>query len=165
MTNKAQIPAFSIIETAVGMVVSAIVIGLIFVIFTIMSERMLDFKNQNLYVSDMNRMTYSFNKDIFDSEKMIVSIDQIAFYSYAGDATKYMIYPDYFLRNKNEFIDTFRIPITKINFDTIQNKSKQSVYLRLSLDIAINKENMKLKFFKKVYSNQLLTKLLQDNEF
>lgn len=165
MNKRHLIPAFSIIETAVGMVVSAIVIGLIFIIFTIMSERMLDFKSQNLYVSDLNRMTFSFNKDVFNSEQMTANENEINFYSYDGDVTKYIIFSDYFLRNNKEFIDTFHIPITKISIDTIQNKNKKNVFLRLKLSVSVNKENLKLNFFKKVYSNQLLKKTLQNNEF
>lgn len=158
-------PAFSIVETVVSLVVSAVVIGLIFVIFTILSERMIDFKNQNQYVADMNRMTYSFNKDIFESEKMITSETEIAFVSYNGEATKYNLFPEYFLRTRKEFVDTFFIPIKLMKIDTIQDQNKRTVFQRLTLDIDVNKEPMKLKFFKKVYSYQLLKKELKKDEF
>lgn len=161
MNKRNYLPAFSVLETAVSMVISAIVIGLIFVVFTIMSERMNDFKNQNQYVADLNRMTYSFNKDIFESETMLISENQISFYSYSGNLIKYSIYPDHFLRTKEVFVDTFLIPIREFRVDTIQNKTKQIVFQKLSLKIDVNTEPMQLKFFKKIYSNQLLIKDLK----
>jgi hypothetical protein len=158
MNKKNSMPAFSVLEALISMVVSAIVIGFVFVIFTILSEQMLEFKNQNQYVADLNRMTYSFNKDIFDSEKMLLSENQITFYSYSGEGVKYNLYPEYFTRTKNEFVDTFTIPIKQFRIDTIQNQTKKNVFQKLTLAVDVNKEPMKLKFFKKVYSNELIKK-------
>ena len=164
--NKKYIQAFSIIETVVSMVITAVVIGLIFIIFTIMSERMQDFKNQNQYVADLNRMTYSINKDLFDSDKMVVdSENNITFIAYSGTTIKYNCTPNYFLRTKANFIDTFKIPIHRIHIDTLQNKDKRIVFERMSLTIDVNKEPMNLKFFKKIYPNELLKKEFRKHEF
>lgn len=165
MNKRNYIPAFSVLETVVSMVISAIVIGLIFLIFTILSERMLDFKDQNQYVADLNRMTYSFNKDIFESDKMEFSNEQITFFSYSGEKVKYNLYPDYFLRTKEEFVDTFAIPIKEFKIDTIQNKNKRIIFQKLTLDVDVNKEAMQLKFFKKIYSDELIQKDFKENEF
>lgn len=165
MNKRNYLPAFSVLETVVSMVISAIVIGLIFLIFTILSERMLDFKDQNQYVADLNRMTYSFNKDIFESDKMVVSDEQITFFSYSGEKVKYNLYPNYFLRTKEEFIDTFAIPIKEFKIDTIQNKNKRIIFQKLTLNVDVNKEAMQLKFFKKIYSDELIQKDFKENEF
>ncbi len=92
---------------------------------------------------------------------MKVSEDQITFYSYSGEVLKYNLYSEYFLRTQADFIDTFRIPIKRIRFDTIKNKSKKMVFQRLSLDVDVNKEPMQLKFFKKIYAHELLKKEFQ----
>ena len=165
MNKNHYIAAFSVLEAVVSMVVSAIVIGLIFVIFTILSERMLDFKEQNQYVADLNRMTYSFNKDIFESEMMVFSENQIAFSSYSGEIVKYQLYPEYFLRSKNEFVDTFAIPIRQFKMDTVQNGSRKTIFQRLTLNVDVNKEPMRLTFFKRVYSNEILKKEFKKDEF
>ncbi|MFH6996248.1 hypothetical protein ACHRWY_27615, partial [Flavobacterium sp. FlaQc-48] len=60
--SASSLPAFSIIEAVVGMVITAIIMGVLFVIFSIITGRMLDFKNQNQLVNDLNRLTYSLNK-------------------------------------------------------------------------------------------------------
>lgn len=159
MSKQQYAPAFSIIEAVVSMVVSAIVIGLIFVVFTILSERMLDFKNQNQYVSDLNRLTYSLNKDIFESEKMIASDEGLVFYSYSGDRTTYVTNPEYLLRSREEFIDTFRIPVKQFRMDSLQNKTKTAVFQRLSINVSVNSQPMDLRFFKKVYTNELIKQM------
>lgn len=165
MNKKTHLAAFSILEALVSMVISAIVIGLIFVIFTILSERMLDFKEQNQYVADLNRMTYTFNKDIFESDQMLFSEDQITFSSYSGETVNYQLFPEYFLRSKNEFVDTFAIPIRQFKMDTIQNGSRKTVFQKLTLNVDVNKVPMRLTFFKKVYSNEILKKEFKKDEF
>ena len=55
MNKKYSVAAFSIIETVVSLVITAIVMGLIFLIFSILSERMIDFKQQNEDIADLNR--------------------------------------------------------------------------------------------------------------
>ena len=143
-------------EAVIGMVVMAIVMGIVFVIFAIISERMMDFKIQNQYVADLNRLTYSMNKDIFDNEKLVGTEGGFVFYSYSGDKTQYNMHEEYILRSRQEFMDTFRIPIKQLKFDTIANANKRIVFQRVAMAIEVNKLPMDLKFFKKVYANELI---------
>ncbi len=156
ISNSNSVKAFSVLEAAVSMVITAIVIGLVFMIFSILSERMLDFKNQNQFVADMNRFTYVINKDIFDNENMATDETGITFKGYSGDITKYLSDQNYTIRQKNEFVDTFNIPITNLRLDTLTNKNKKIVFLRLRMNLDVNEQLMDLKFFKMVYSNQLM---------
>lgn len=57
MNSKNSISAFSLIEAIVSMAITAIIMGFFFVIFSIVTERMLDYKNQNELVNDLNRLT------------------------------------------------------------------------------------------------------------
>lgn len=154
--NLKMVKAFSVVEAAFSMVITAIVIGLVFIVFAILSERMLDFKNQNQFVADMNRLSYALNKDIFDSDKMSSNDESISFTCYSGDAVKYLRYDDYTIRAKEGFLDTFKIPMTRFIIDTIRNKNNRIVFQRLNLKLNVNKQPMSLKFFKKVNSNQLM---------
>ncbi|TEB41140.1 hypothetical protein D0809_27035, partial [Flavobacterium circumlabens] len=79
-----SVPAFSIIETLVGMAFTAIIMCILFAIFSIVTERMIDFRNQNQLVNDLNRLTYSLNKDIFEKEKMNRTDNELSFKGYAG---------------------------------------------------------------------------------
>ena len=154
--NLKMIRAFSVMEAAFSMVITAIVIGLVFIVFTILSERMLDFKNQNQFVADMNRLTYAINKDIFDSGKMSSNNESISFTTYSGDIVKYLRYDAYTIRAKEGFVDTFKIPMTHFIIDTVKNKNNRIVFQRLNLKLNVNKQEMNLRFFKRVNSNQLM---------
>lgn len=156
MNKKTLLPAFSIIEAVVGMAVTAIIMGIIFMIFSIVSERMLDYKNQNGFVNDLNRLTYSINKDIFENEKMDVLENEIIFNGYAGETVKYNFEEEYILRSRETFIDTFKIKCSQMVVDSVKNKSQRIVFRKLKLNILVNEKEMDLKFYKRVYPNELL---------
>ncbi|WP_281635423.1 PulJ/GspJ family protein [Flavobacterium marginilacus] len=154
--NSVSVPAFSITEAVVGMAITAIIMGILFVIFSIITGRMLDFKNQNQLVNDLNRLTYSLNKDIFEKEKMIVLPNEIYFNGYAGEKIHYQFSDDYILRNSETFVDTFRIRLNKMDMDTVKNKSGQFVFQKIKLNIESNEKKLDLRFYKRLYPNELL---------
>lgn len=152
-------PAFSIIEAVLGMAITAIIMGILFVIFSIVTGRMMDFKNQNQLVNDLNRLTYSLNKDIFEKEKMTVLENEIYFKGYAGERVFYQFADDYILRSSETFIDTFRIKLNKMIVDTVKSKSEQFVFQKIKLNIKSNEKELDLRFYKRVYPNELLEKI------
>lgn len=154
-----SVSAFSIIEAVVGMAITAIIMGILFVIFSILTGRMLDSKNQNQLVNDLNRLTYSLNKDIFEKEKMTVSENEIYFKGYTGESVSYQFSEDYILRNSETFIDTFKIKLNRIIMDTVKSKSEQFVYQKIKLNIEANEKELDLRFYKRLYPNELLQTL------
>lgn len=155
------VPAFSIIETIVGMAISAIIMGILFVIFNIVTERMIDFKNQNQLVNDLNRLTYSLNKDIFEKEKMNQTADELLFKGYAGEKVTYTFQEDFTTRTNETFVDTFQIKLKEIVVDTVKNKSQRLLFQKLKLTVEINEKASSLNFYKRVYANELLQKIPQ----
>jgi len=154
-----SVAAFSIIEAIIGMAVTAIIMGILFVIFSIVTGRMLDFRNQNLLVNDLNRLTYSLNKDIFEKEKMTTSENEISFNGYAGEKVSYQFFDDVVLRNSETFIDTFQIKLKTMVLDTVKSKSQQFVFQKIKLNIEANEKELDLRFYKRVYPNELLQKI------
>lgn len=153
-----MISAFSIVETIVGLAITAIIISIIFVLFSIVTERMMDYKNQNELICDLNRLTYSVNKDIFENEKMTFIDNKITFNSYSGENIKYIFMEEYILRNNEIFIDTFKVKLDQIYIDTVKSKSKQFVFQKLKFNIEMNENIIDLKFYKRIYANELLLK-------
>ncbi len=156
MNSKQSLPAFSIIEAIVGMAITAIIMGIVFVIFSIVTERMLDYKNQNQLVNDLNRLTYSLNKDIFDNEKMMVIDHEVVFNGYSGEVVKYNFQEDYTLRSKETFIDTFQIKLKQMLIDSVKSNKQKKVFLKLKLKVEVNENEMDLNFYKRIYANELL---------
>ncbi|TGD56857.1 PulJ/GspJ family protein [Flavobacterium humi] len=156
MNSKQAVAAFSIIEAIVGMAVTAIIMSIVFVIFSIITERMLDYKNQNQLVNDLNRLTYSLNKDIFDNEKMAIDDHEIVFSGYSGELVKYHFTEEYILRNRETFIDTFKIQVRQMVIDSLKSNTRKKVFLQLKLQVEVNQTPMPLNFYKRVYANELL---------
>lgn len=159
MNKKHFVSAFSMIEAIVGMAVTAIIIGIVFVVFSILTEQMMDFRNQNAIVNDLNRLTYTINKDIFENEKMNLIENEIVFESYSGELVKYSINEDYLLRVKETFIDTFKIEIKQIKIDSVKSENQKLIFRKLSLDMTVDKKTMDLNFYKRVYANELLQEI------
>ena len=151
-----SVAAFSIMEAIVGMAVTAIIMGIIFVIFSIMSAQLLDFKEQNEVIADMNRLTYSINRDIFESEKMNISDEQLVFNSYSGNKVAYAIAPEYMLRISETFTDTFHVQAAVASIDSVKSRSGKIIFCKLKLNLQVKEENIDLKFFKQVHANELL---------
>jgi hypothetical protein len=159
MKNKLTIPAFSIIEAVVGMAIMAIIMGIIFVIFSIVIQRMLDYKNQNQLVNDLNRLTYSINKDIFENQTMDVFDKQVLFKGYTTEKVSYDFLEDYTLRSREAFVDTFKIKLKSMNIDSVKTASQKMVFQKIQLKIEVNEKNIDLNFYKRVYPDELLQKI------
>ncbi|KIA97312.1 hypothetical protein OA93_15420 [Flavobacterium sp. KMS] len=159
--NQKSVPAFSIIEAIVGMAITAIIMGVIFMIFTIITDRMLDFKNQNQLINDLNRLTYCLNKDIFEKEQMTLVDNTIFFNGYSGLKSSYQFSNNYILRSNDTFIDTFQIKLNTIVVDTIRSKSGKLFFQKIKLNIEPNEKVMDLKFYKRIYPNELLQTINQ----
>ncbi len=154
--NKNSIQAFSIVEAMVSMVLTAIIIGLIFGIFTIVSEQLLNFKEQNQYTSDFNRLSYSMNKSVFESDKMIPKENGIIFLGYNGDSVVFIKNDTYIIRSHKTFKDTFQLQINEIIIDSVYNTNKSKVFQKIAFDVLLDERKIPLHFYKPVYANQMM---------
>lgn len=153
--KKLNIAAFSIMETIISMVITALIISIVFVLFSILTERLFDIKNQNQATNDLNRLSFAINKDIFENEKMFYSDTTWTFVSFnLEDTTKYQFKDSIVIRSKNEFIDTLGIKVIQMNRDSLWNKSKNIGYTKIKLSLEIENRMTDLNFYKKVYPNE-----------
>lgn len=156
MKNNHYIKAFSIVEVMVSMVITAIIVGLIFGVFTIVSEQIMTFKKENEQTADFNRLSYSLSKAVFDSEKMIARENGVFFQTYDGDTIFYQKEEAYLIRKAPTFTDTFKIQLNEIRIDSVFNSKKSKVFQKLELQLIINENNVPLRFYKPIYANQLI---------
>jgi type II secretory pathway pseudopilin PulG len=154
--TKYNISAFSIVEVLVSMAITGIIIGIVFTVFTIVSEQLLNFKEQNQYISDYNRFSYAVNKDIFDSEEMISTENGLIFKKYNGDEVVFEKQDSIFLRKAQTFVDTFQFKVSVLHLDTLRNNSKSKIFQRVSVTMEVNKMEQQLRFYKPIYTNQLI---------
>lgn len=157
-----NIKAFSVLEAVFSMVITAIIIGIVFVIFGILTERMMDFKEENQLIADINRLSYSLQKDMFDHAEMEVDDHQLLFIEYSGNKTKYLIKDEYLLRAQNQFIDTFYLALKKVKLDTLKSTDERNVYQELNLELEINNQKDSLKFYKRIYADRFIKSIKLD---
>lgn len=150
------VKAFSIFDAIISMAVTAIIMGLVFMIFSTITERLYDFKSQNQLVSDLNRFTYCLNKDIFESDKVLDYENELTFWNYKGNAVKYQFSEDFIVRDQVTLIDTFSINLQNIKIDTLYAKTGKDAFTRLKLKVDVNKNNLDLVFYKRLYPTELL---------
>jgi len=115
---------------------------------------MFDFKKQNEYTTNLNRLTYSFNKAIFESEEMRLADGQLVFTNYDGNLTRYTINKDYLVRAAGEFKDTFNFKFSALKIDTLSGQQGKEIYQRLNCNIS--EGDLSLNFYKKIYANAIL---------
>jgi type II secretory pathway pseudopilin PulG len=151
-------PAFTITEAVISMAITSIILSFVFVIFSITSQRLDDFRNQNETIADINRFTYSINKSMFNSEEISYNDNALFFKNFKGEMANYVIDEKYCTRNENDFTDTFHFYIKKLVVDTLKGKSVPVCYQRFQFDIEADKRNLKYCFYKKIHASQLLEK-------
>jgi len=153
---KGFINAFTIVEAVVSMVVTAIIVGIIFLIFSITSERLLDFTRQNAGISDVNRFSYSVSKSVFEAEGMINDNGNLVFKSYDGNKTAYFFKENYVLRSQESFTDTFYMAKGSFRLDTLNDAKSTIIYQRLRCRFLINKADETYNFYRRLYADQIL---------
>lgn len=161
--NRQFVPGFTIVEAIVSMVVTAIILSIIYVIFSIFSERLLDVKWQNEYINDVNRFSYAINKEIFESESMTIIGSAVKFKKYSGNTVNFLINEFSIARyDSSDFKDTFKLKVHKIHIDTLKSINKKDAYQRLKLNVGDGKQIQELNFYKKVYANELVMVMRKD---
>ncbi|MFP9100758.1 type II secretion system protein J [Flavobacterium sp. RHBU_24] len=151
-----HIRAFTIIEAVIGMVITAIIMSIIFVVFTITSERLLDFKQANIEIVDLNRVNYALNKDMFESKYIEYNDGVLKFLMHDDASATYAIDRDILTRYSDEFIDTFHIHVANMYFDTISSLNKRQSYKRINLKLIDGKKSFNTYFYKKIYPAELI---------
>lgn len=160
-----RLRAFSIIEVTVSMVVTAIIIGLVFIVFSILSEQMLNFKLQSQEVSDLNRFCYAINKDIFEGTKLNYNEDgQLTFYNAPNGEAIYQINENQLIRVKEAFKDTFYLAVNRFRIDTLVDKKRMRSYQRLAIEMKQPTKYHTLFFFKRIDPVQLLEKEFENRD-
>lgn len=156
MNKKRYISAFSILETVVSMVVTAIVLGITFVLFSLLSERMADFKEQNQFTADFNRFSFAVTKDLFENESVTINDSSLTCYRDGAVPIEYKFNNNYLVRVKESYADTFKIPLKRIDTDTLISKNRKLFYVRIRCSVLLNEEITPLVFFKKLNTNELI---------
>jgi hypothetical protein len=156
-TSKGKLKAFSVLEATFSLLVSAIIIGLIYVLFDVLSFRIEKFKNENESTSDLSRFSSVLRHDLFKNDKLHIQEKDLVLNGVILKEVRYHFEESIIIRSHNQFKDTFHFRITMPKIDTIQYKSKTRQLQRLNFNLMLDEQQTSIYFYKNIYPDQLLS--------
>ncbi|UMY66256.1 MULTISPECIES: hypothetical protein [unclassified Flavobacterium] len=152
------VPAFSVFEVIIALVVTAIVVSLVFVLFDIVGGRLRDLKTENEKTADLNRLCFLLNRDVFDATSLRVS-DSVATFGYASaDSARYRGTDRYLIREQRGYVDTFHLAFRGFRSDTLRNAQRTTCLQRIRIRADINDRKETLSFFRTLFPDILLNR-------
>lgn len=149
MLNK--IKAFTIIEVAISMLISAIVIGIVYYAFSLFTMRFIVFREQANIKSDFYLFEKAFTFDLERAEWIDSSENEIILMKSdsLNDAIEYQVLNYCIVRKEQFAVDTFRILIDGFS---INKYTKKEIFSKIiEFHMKIKSEEIQIGF-KKLFS-------------
>jgi len=107
-SKSLRLKAFTILEMTVAMLIAAIVIGITYTAYSIVSKSYLNFKSRNEDMAVFARLDQLLRRDFERSESINSSGNKIQMYGLNSHIINYELASGYIIRNAQN-IDTFRV--------------------------------------------------------
>jgi prepilin-type N-terminal cleavage/methylation domain-containing protein len=158
-----KVKAFTIMEMTIAMLISAIVIGITYSAFSIISRSYAIYQTKNEGLAVLSRVDHLLAKDFAHAEMVSKTSDGVAFTS-RSDSVSYMFGPDFIVR-KNTITDTFKVqttglgtlfesqPLNEVKTDGEQNRIDELVFF-----IVLKDGNIPYHYQKRYSSENLLNR-------
>lgn len=157
LRSNVKLKAFSVLEATFSLLVSAIIIGLIYVLFDVLSYRIEKFKQENELTSDLSRFSSVFRHDLFGSDEICLTDRNMALKGDYFNEVQYHFGDSLLIRSQKQFLDTFHLRISMPKIDTILYKSNTRQLQRLNFKILFEEQQASISFHKNIYPDQLLS--------
>lgn len=156
MHNK-KVPGFTIMEVTIAMLLSAIVIGLTYTVFSLVTRSYQSYQSRHREMATVLSLDGLLRRDFDRAELILKDTDGIVLAN-QNNLIKYRFYPDYVLR-KGTAIDTFRLKTDSIamsfegkTIDSSGTRAEDNQLDELSLQITLQKEKIPY-YYHKIYSS------------
>lgn len=167
ITNNKQpkLPAFTLVELLIGMIVSTIVIGACYVSYSFIYEQYESYrsiKNKTVEAMQLNSIV---SVDFMDSE-LITYKENVLTLKNNNGLLQYEFVDTLIFRRTNEVIDTFRLsPIDIQAKSIIKNQEKETAVINsLSFDAQVLGETEHFSFTKEYSAETLMSYEIQSEE-
>ncbi len=149
--------AFSILETIIGMIVSAIIISIIYVIFNILFTQMDNYKQTNFIKNEVGRLRFALNKDMFESENLFLDKQKISFEKFDKELVFYDLSEENIIRKQKKFTDTFYLKPIVFDLDTLKNYDSRIVFQRIVIKAKADSILYQFKAYRPLLISNLLS--------
>lgn len=147
-----KIPAFTLMEVTIAMLIAAIAIGVTFTAYRIVSGVYLDFTRKQNKVATFTTADQLLKQDFFKAKRIIKFNDGLTFEMKTG-LINYSFKDDYILRDQFSLgIDTFKLKTSRLIF-LFENEEAMNGHLvdQCSFETEVSAEPALL-YYRKVYS-------------
>jgi prepilin-type N-terminal cleavage/methylation domain-containing protein len=110
---KAKVKAFTILEVSISMLIAAIVIGIAYSAYNILSHSYLEYNKKKQETGVVLQLNQLLKKDFIKSD-LILDDQGIVVFRNNGDIIRYEFTPDYVIRT-SQIIDTFKVKSQQLN--------------------------------------------------
>lgn len=157
-----KVPGFTIIEVTIAMLLSAIVIGLTYTVFSLVTRSYQRYQTRHREMATVISLDGLLRRDFDRAELVLKDTDGIALTS-KTNLIKYRFYPDYILR-KGIATDTFRLKADSVAM-TFEGKAiddsgtgaEENRIDELDMQLTLQKEKIPY-YYHKIYSSANLIK-------
>lgn len=161
MKINSRLQAFTILELTISMLIAAVVIGITYTSYTIISRSYLGFKSKNEQMALLARMDQLLRKDFDHAEQVSAADDQLRIQNVNGTVVNYH-FTDSCMTRSSVIIDTFKVVMDKPKL-FFEHQLKENVVIdridELSFNITYQSEIIPYHYYK-VYSSE---NLIQEN--
>lgn len=154
MKSKANIPAFTLLNFVVGMIITSIIMTSFYTAYQYMHEETKLYEEQNEAVLDALNFQVNLNKDMLKAEDVLLKEENTLEIVRPGEKYVYYFGENYIVKSNEAFTDTFHLKVLNPVFETMENKLVTSIDFDSALD------DKKVHYtFKKQYSSEQIINL------
>lgn len=159
-----KLPAFTLMELLIGMIISSIVIGFGYATYALIYKQYLNYKSVKEQLVETVQLHAALSTDLRYSELISFRDDKLTFYPKNAPELTYRFYDDWITRTDRELTDTFHIAVTDIRKQFIFPDNELFVK-QFSFEATTLKEKEYFNFVKNYSSETLMNykALLQTN--
>lgn len=155
--NK-KIPAFTLMEVTIAMLIAAIAIGVTFTAYRIVSGSYIGFSKKQEELAGFARLDQLLKKDFVQAERIVKSTDGLVVQMETG-LIRYELAEGFVLRDQFSLrTDTFKLPVTKSGFFFEQGAVGEGAMIdQFTFETSVQGQTVPLHYHK-LYSAQDLFK-------
>lgn len=143
MKMKTKYKAFTITETVFGLIISSVLIGVIYTVFTAFNKQFYQFKQQQEQANTYFIFDSTFRADLYKATDIYFENETVFLTDYNGIIASYTFKGNDVSRTYNEHTETILYNVEKYAFQTNEN------YNSIQLEFKLHKEIIKHIYQKK----------------
>ncbi|CAM1359202.1 type II secretion system protein [Tenacibaculum xiamenense] len=156
--KKNKLKGYTILELLITMVITSIIVSILYVLFSMLSQRYLAFNKNEIEVTEVSMFKNTLKRDVYKSDYLILNFNELK--CIRNNQTLIYSFGDSYITRrlkKSSVIDTFEIKVKKTTPSFI-DYDKLKVLKKLSLRLDFLGRDLGLHFSKE-YSSDILTNL------